>query len=99
MNDSTLVPTPYMMTRKHTAPTTYQANAANIKAASFFGSAKPEPASPFVDFTQAKAVSAIGAASPTSTTPSQNMTARSPANKRSMERDGAWYGAMAIHIT
>ena len=54
MNDSTLVPTPYMMTRKHTAPTTEQANAANMKAASFFGSAKPEPASPFVDFTQAK---------------------------------------------
>ncbi len=95
MNDSTLVPTPYMMTRKHCA---------HHRA----GKRREHKGSQLLRISCRARIALRGlyagqsserhrGREPHQHHASQNMTARSPAC-RSMERDGAWYGAMAIHI-
>ena len=76
-----------------------QAHAPSRYMASCFGATEPVSPAPFVACTQASTVSATGTTMPITTTPAQNITAKSPEIRRSMERVGAWYGAMAIHTT
>lgn len=59
-----------------------------------------ESAAPFAaSFFLTSTATAIGATMPTTTTPSQNANARSPATRRMIERDSSACGAIAIHAT